>query len=444
MKSPRLVLLLGFGTLLILIGWMALSAFWRAERIYSEVSSIHDLYRKSASILNDIHIDVYRAAVLTRDFLIDPQVATGGQYRNDLLSVRTSMEKLLAELESLTEDKNALDRLRHEIDSYWDSMEPVFDWTPQEKAERGFRFLRQQVLPRREAVISMTQEINKLNADSLANVTRRMSQNQEAFRQYLGGMSGAVLILGLVIAGVSFFYISRLERRSEEERRRIEHAEQEMRLLSQKLVQAQEEERRSISRELHDEIGQMLTGLRLELRNLEELHTAPNSEFQKHLAEIKALAETVMRAVRDLAMGLRPSMLDDLGLGPALEWQAREYSRRNGIPATVEIDGDLENIEEDLRTCVYRVVQESLTNCARHAQAKNVRIAVHGGKSEIVATIQDDGTGFPNVNTAPRGIGLIGMEERARELGGVMTVWSQPNKGTIVEIKLPLVRKQVS
>src|SRR5512143_1595142 len=111
MKSPRLVLLLGFGTLLILIGWIALSAFCRAESIYSEVSSIHDLYRKSASILDDIHIDVYRAAVLTRDFLIDPQVATGGQYRSDLLSVRTSMEKRLAELESMTEDKNALDRL---------------------------------------------------------------------------------------------------------------------------------------------------------------------------------------------------------------------------------------------------------------------------------------------------------------------------------------------
>jgi len=444
MKSPRLVLLLGFGTLLTLIALLALSAFWRAERIYSEVSSIHESYQKSASILDDIYSDVYRAAVLIRDFLIDPQVAAGGQYRSDLLNVRSSMEKRLTELGPHTEDKSALDRLRREIDAYWDSMEPVFDWTPQQKAELGFRFLRQQVLPRREAVILMTREINGLNADSLANVTRKMNQNQDAFRRQLGGMSIAVLLLGLLIASVSFFYISRLERRSGEERRRIEHAEQELRLLSQKLVQAQEEERRSLSRELHDEIGQMLTGLRLELRNLEELHMVPSPDMQKHLAEIKALVETVMRAVRDLAMGLRPSMLDDLGLGPALQWQAREYSRRNGIPATVEIDGDLENVAEDLRTCVYRVVQESLTNCARHAQARNVRIAVHGGKSEIAATIQDDGIGFANVNTASRGIGLIGMEERARELGGTMTVWSQPNKGTVVEIKLPLVREQVS
>ncbi len=444
MRSPRLVLLLGFGTLLILIGLMALSAFWRAERIYSEVSSIHGSYRRRASILGDIYADVFQAAVLIRDFLIDPRIAAGGQYRNDLLNVRSSMENNLVELAPLIEDKDALGRLRLEIDAYWDSMEPVFDWTPQEKAELGFRFLRQKVLPRREAVILMTQAINSLNADSLEHVTRQMNQNQDTFRRQLGGMSGAVLLLGLVIAGVSYLYISWLERRSAEERCRIENAEQELRLLSQKLVQAQEEERRSLSRELHDEIGQMLTGLRLELRNLEEVYMAPGPDAQKRLVEIKTQVETVMRAVRDLAMGLRPSMLDDLGLGPALEWQVREYSRRNGIPATVEIDGDLENVAEELRTCVYRVVQESLTNCARHAQAKNVRISVHGGKSEIIATIQDDGIGFSKVKTASQGIGLIGMEERARDMGGTMTVWSQPNKGTAVEIKLPLVRKQVS
>jgi signal transduction histidine kinase len=247
----------------------------------------------------------------------------------------------------------------------------------------------------------------------------------------------------LLIAGLSFLHISRLERRSEVERRRIEHAEQELRLLSQKLVQAQEEERRTISRELHDEIGQMLTGLRLGLINLEELHTASSPDFSILLAEIKDLAEKVMRAVRDLAMGLRPSMLDDLGLGPALQWQAREYSRRNGIPATVEIDGDLDHLSEDLRTCIYRVIQESLTNCARHADAKNVRVTVHATKGDIAATIQDDGIGFDAGSAASRGIGLIGMEERVRELGGAITLRSRPNRGTVVDITIPLLGKQV-
>jgi signal transduction histidine kinase len=354
------------------------------------------------------------------------------------------MKEHLADLKTLAMDRNALDRLQTETGSYLDSFNPIFNWTPQQKAELGFEFLRSEVRPRREKILLLTQEITRLNELNLANETSGINSSQAAFRRYLGWISGAALFLGLLTAGISFYHILRLEELSQQERRQIAHAQHELRLLSQKLVQAQEEERRSLSRELHDEIGQMLTGLRLELGNLEEFHLAPGPDTRKHLAEIKALVETVMRSVRDLAMGLRPSMLDDLGLEPALQWQAREYSRRNGIPATVEIDGDLENVAEDLRTCVYRVVQESLTNCARHARAKNVRIAVHGGKSEIAATIQDDGIGFSNVNTDSRGIGLIGMEERARDLGGTMTIWSQPNKGTVVEMKLPLVRKQAS
>ena len=114
----------------------------------------------------------------------------------------------------------------------------------------------------------------------------------------------------------------------------------------------------------------MLTGLRLEIRNLEELRTSPGPAFQEHFEEARNLAENTLRAVRNLAMGLRPSMLDDLGLALALQWQVREFSRLNGIPATAEIDGDLDKLPEEVCTCVYRVVQESLTNCARHAQAR--------------------------------------------------------------------------
>jgi signal transduction histidine kinase len=443
-RSPRPVLLLGFGTLLILIGLLALSAFWRADRVYSEVSAIHEQYRDSAAVLDAIHTDVYRASLLLRDYLIDPEPSSVTQYRRDLLNIRMLMKEHLAQMDVLTMDREALGRLHSETSSYLDSMSPIFNWTLEQKAELGFKFLRSEVRPRRESIILLTQEINRLNALNLATEQAGISNTQSEFRRYLGWISGAALFLGLLSAGISFTHITRLERRSEQERRRIELAEHELRLLSQKLVQAQEEERRSISRELHDEIGQMLTGLRLELRNLEELHLASSPDFAAHLAETKELAEKVMRAVRDLAMGLRPSMLDDLGLAPALQWQAREFSRHNGIPATVEIDGDIEDLSEALRTCVYRVVQESLTNCARHAKAKNVRITVHGGKEDIVIAIRDDGVGFKPGVTQSRGMGLMGMEERVRELSGIMKIWSQPRKGTVVEVAIPWPEKRAS
>ena len=147
-----------------------------------------------------------------------------------------------------------------------------------------------------------------------------------------------------------------------------------------------------------------------------------------------------MRSVRDLAMGLRPSMLDDLGLEPALRWQAREFSRRSGVPVSVETQGDLEHLSESIRTCIYRVVQESLTNCARHAQASKVQITVHGNDDKISLTVQDDGKGFNPNTVSGSGLGLIGMGERVKKLGGILTISSQSLKGlkgTVFKVELP-------
>jgi len=260
------------------------------------------------------------------------------------------------------------------------------------------------------------------------------------FQAYLLKMLVLSILLAIGIALISTFRVSAVERRSESQRRRAESAEKGLRRLSHQLVQAQEEERKSISRELHDEIGQMLTGLRMELANLEEFRSFPGDEFAKHLAETRSITEQTMRSVRDLAMGLRPSMLDDLGLEPALRWQAHEFSRHSGIPVSIETDGDLGDLSESVRTCIYRVVQESLTNCARHAEAKNVRITVHGSKDRINLTIQDDGKGFDPNSIVGRGLGLIGMEERVKKIGGTMAISSQRlegHKGTILAVELP-------
>jgi signal transduction histidine kinase len=184
----------------------------------------------------------------------------------------------------------------------------------------------------------------------------------------------------------------------------------------------------------------MLTGLKMELANLEEFRKSPGNEFRDHLAETKAITEQTMRSVRDMAMGLRPSMLDDLGLEPALRWQAREFSRRSGVPVSLDADGDLEHLSDAVRTCIYRVVQESLTNCGRHAQASNVQIRVLGKEDRINLAIEDDGKGFNPSKVSDRGLGLIGMEERIKKLGGTFSIFSQTQKGlegTVLTVELP-------
>jgi signal transduction histidine kinase len=202
------------------------------------------------------------------------------------------------------------------------------------------------------------------------------------------------------------------------------------------LVHTQEQERRTISRELHDEVGQMLTGLGIELANLEHLRDGPQSEYRSHLADAKQLTEETLRTVRNIAMGLRPSTLDDSGIVPAVRWQASELSRRTCIPVELQIEGDFEGIEDEGRTSLYRVVQEALTNCARHAQATTIQITMQGNKESVCLSIRDDGLGFDTARA--RGLGLIGIEERVKELGGSLAVRSWPNRGTLLRVEIPL------
>jgi signal transduction histidine kinase len=185
----------------------------------------------------------------------------------------------------------------------------------------------------------------------------------------------------------------------------------------------------------------MLTALRMEIGNVEQLRQTPGGEFQEHVTAAKALAEQTLRAVRDLAMGLRPSMLDDLGLASAIRWQAREFTRYAGVPVDVHIEGSLDQLSEDHRTCVFRIVQEALTNCARHAAASTIRISLHGHEDFISLSVEDDGVGFKLKPEEDPGLGLLGIEERVRELGGKMSIVSEPEQGALLRVEIPLGRE---
>jgi signal transduction histidine kinase len=196
--------------------------------------------------------------------------------------------------------------------------------------------------------------------------------------------------------------------------------EAQARALSAQLLQAQEEERRAIARELHDEVGQALSGVLLEA-------AAPT--LRKQLEE-------AVDSVRRIALSLRPSMLDDLGLVAALEWQPREVGNRSGLDIEVCADESAGELPEAQRTCIFRVAQEALRNCARHSGATRVRIALERVNPGVTLAIDDNGKGFRAGRT--RGLGLLGMEERVSQLGGTLRLRSEPGRGTTVLAELPL------
>jgi signal transduction histidine kinase len=209
------------------------------------------------------------------------------------------------------------------------------------------------------------------------------------------------------------------------------------RRLLAKLLSAQEDERRRIARDLHDEVGQALTALLIGLRTVTEAATLETARTQAD--NLRRITLATLDEVRRLARGLRPSVLDDLGLTAALERHATDYSHAHGLAVEVQGPGPAAaRLPEEVETALYRIAQEALTNTAKHAAANHVRIVVEQQPGAATLVVSDDGRGFPCRGGDGDGhLGLSGMEERAALLGGSVTIESDPGKGTTVTVRLP-------
>ncbi len=219
------------------------------------------------------------------------------------------------------------------------------------------------------------------------------------------------------------------------ERRR---AEEELRNLSHRLVEVQESERRNIARELHDQIGQLLTGLKLVIEVAGRL---PSDEIKDQLREAQLLVNELMGRVRDLSLDLRPAMLDDLGLLHALLWHLERYTAQTGVNVALAHTGiEDQRWSLEVETAAYRIVQEALTNVARHAGVDKAKVNVSADAENLSVQISDPGKGFnPQAALAAgESSGLAGMRERAQLLGGTLTIESAPGAGATVTALLPL------
>lgn len=209
-------------------------------------------------------------------------------------------------------------------------------------------------------------------------------------------------------------------------------------VLSQRLVAIQEEERRNLARELHDEIGQILTGLKLILEMSLRL---PPEESQANVQEAQKLVGELMSKVRQISLDLRPGMLDDLGLLPALLWYFERYTTQTKVQVNFTHSGlEGQRFASEIETAAYRIVQEALTNVARHAQVKEVSITAWADPNILSVEIEDRGAGFnpQSALEANNSSGVAGMGERARLLGGGLTIESEIGKGTLITAHLPL------
>ncbi|HAX45153.1 MAG TPA: ATP-binding protein [Bryobacteraceae bacterium] len=439
--TPRLgfSLLAGFGTLIVLTAALGVTQARRASQIERELIAAQEGYSATQALLAEVRVDLYRIGMDVRDYLLDRSADSSAEMRAQLEATRVQIEGNLQMLESRMplEDRETLNRLKVEVSEYIDWMNPAIQWTQEEKLARSGNYVRTVLLTRRKSISDVASQVEAINTANLQRARQRLEASQADFQTWLRRLTAIVLVLSVLVAGLSTTWILRLEKKAELNQQRAVEAEKELRRLSQQLVKAQEDERRSLSRELHDEVGQQITALRVEIANLGRIPVEERETFSSHLKEAKGLAEQTMKTVRDLAMGLRPSILDDFGLGPAIEWQAREFSRRTGVPAHVEVNGSLNGLTEGDRTSLFRIVQEALTNITKHASASEIRIALTAGDQGVMLRVEDNGKGMDPQDARGRGLGLVGIEERAREMGAGFALQTQPGQGTALEISIP-------
>jgi PAS domain S-box-containing protein len=229
--------------------------------------------------------------------------------------------------------------------------------------------------------------------------------------------------------------------------RRISRQRSDLERLSARLIHAQEEERKRISHELHDEIGQALTGISINLAEIEKgLSPALAQTSSERLVETRSLADRLLEQVREMALDLRPAMLDDLGLVPTLRWYVKRFAKRANIDVDLDVSGFDERPAAEVETALYRVVQEALTNIVRHANASRISVRLGCEDAELSATIEDDGVGFdvqnvPGPEALEAGVGLTGIQERIASLEGKVNITSRPGQGTRVKVEIPLYRQ---
>jgi signal transduction histidine kinase len=438
----------GLGGLLLLVIVSVLAASSRAQAIYTQLDQLNTHHREVEAKLRRLRSDVHLSGIYLRDYLLDPERSRAAEYREKLAAFRASNVTTVAELRALTAGAaghhERLTSLEAKLDDYWQAFHPLFDWSPAEKIMLSAAFLRREVLPRREAVLSIAREIEELNNANHTTQRAEVTRQHAAFRNDLDKLMWGSLFLGLIVAVTAVIRLRVLERETEDRRAVAVEAERQMRELSQQLVATQEEERKKLSRELHDHIGQMLTAIRMELGRIDRLRSPAEGRLAGAVSECRQLVDNMVRSVRDLALGLRPSMLDDLGLQPALEWHVRDFGRRYGVPVELTVRGDCESLPETYRTCVYRAVQEALTNCVRHAHATRIDVTIAEELDGLAVSVCDNGVGFdvPGLSTVEvrrrlGGLGLRGIEERVRELQGTMSIKSAVGAGTTLTLRLP-------
>lgn len=438
----RGALIAGFATVFVLWGASAYQLAQNVQTFEEQMTSARRSFARGEAALTAISTRILLGSIYLRDALIDRTPQSRNRYRSDLTQIRTEVEQALPAYEPLIDtplEREQWASLQVELDNYWKSREIAF--ALEDTNNESIAVIRNRLVPARQSVLQIV--------DSLAALERASIQSHEDdaagfYRDALtrvAWLASLALVAGIAVAFIASRHVGRLESQIDRQRVAERQTRRDLEQLSARLVNAQEEERRSLARELHDAVGQALTAIKMEmgvaLRGVEA-----DSRARTALEQARTIAESTLQSVRDLSQLLHPSMLDDFGVPEAVAAHLRSFSKRTGIRAQLTHERMNDRLPPEIEVCAYRIVQEALTNVARHSGASSCTVSLVRRDGLLHLTIEDDGRGIDaamaRMPDARRGLGLIGMRERAQAMAGTFVIENRREGGTRVVVRLPV------
>ncbi len=411
-----------------------------------QMEAVTDRFIQTEDALETIRTTVLLAAIDWRDAYLDLEPGRLEYYRGQLTSHQREGMRRLAELratEGTSGAREALTTLEREVTAYWAGVLPLVGEAPPRQAVAARRILNDRVIPKRAQVIRIVQQVQQLNRTRLQRQQRETADIYARAQTRVAAAGGVATLLSLLVGTLVFVHVTTLERQLRSELAANAAITADLHRLSAQIVRAQEDERRLIARELHDEVGQALTAVKLQLSLLRR---AGGTHPAAAIDEARSIVDAALQSARNLSRLLHPPMLDDMGLAAAVDWYLRGFADRTGLATAFEHAGTEERAAPEIETCLFRLVQEATTNVARHAQATSCRVYLQRLPTSVVLTVEDDGRGFDPAaatNGQPGGLGLLGIKERVSGFRGVFHLETAPGAGTRITVELPALEPPV-
>ena len=440
--SIRTALAIGFCVTLGLWLYTGYAFTQRIDTVQSEAAEVASRYTRAQELLSTVRAQVLLSSVRVRDALLDPQPEALRQHQEQVHAAHRIVRMALADYEPVigsSAESAQIDRLRQEVDELHATSSAVLADAAGKNAAQIRDVLNRHIVPRRQAALAISEEIQAINRRAFVQQQQDIAAIHRSAELENRERLGIALVIGLGVVLMTSLYATRLERRLRVQMERDALMSQELQDSAAKLIAAQEEERRRIARELHDEVGQVLGALKVEIE-VAQRSLAAAGGLPGVLSEAQSIADGAIKTVRTITQQLHPATLDDLGLAAAIDSSLRGLARRQDIRAELHQKDLPDRLPREVELAAYRIVQEAITNVSKHANATECHVHLTHLRDRLLIEVEDDGVGFAEDADRPiiaRGLGLISVRERAARLGGTFNILSTPGEGTRLIVSLP-------